>query len=135
MRSGFINITTLDSFLSCKQFLLETANYWAAINTNTDETEEDEEEEDGPEKSTTPRAPHQDPPGRLLGGDVKKHKLKAIVTGNKKYPSKPCRVCAAHKKRIHMLLLHCASTQRRMFRGIPYPETLLEYLVRTEIKF
>ena len=61
-----------DSFLSCKQFLLEIANYWVAINTNTDETEEDEEEEEGPEKSTTPRAPHQDPPGRILGGDMKK---------------------------------------------------------------
>ena len=82
-----------DSFLSYKQFFLETANYLAAINTNTDKTEEDEEEEEeGPEKSTTPRAPHQDPPGRLLGGDVKKHKLQAIVTGNKKYPSKPCHV-------------------------------------------
>lgn len=87
-----------DSKLSYKNFLLETANNWAAINTNTDETDEEEEEE-GPEKSTTPRAPHQDPPGRLLGGEVKKHKLQAIVTGNKKYPSKPCRVCAAHKKR------------------------------------
>ena len=76
-----------DSFLSY-QFFLETANYLAAINTNTDETEEEE----GSEKSTTPRAPHQDPPGRLLGGDVKKHKLQAIVTGNKKYPSKPCHV-------------------------------------------
>ena len=42
---------------------------------------------------------HSDAPGRLLGGDVKKHKLQATVTGNKKYPSKPCRVCAAHKKR------------------------------------
>ena len=72
-----------DSLLSYKNFLLEIANYWAAINTNKDETEEEEEEE-GPEKSTTPRAPHQDPPGRLLGGDVKKHKLQAIVTGNKK---------------------------------------------------
>lgn len=86
-----------DSKLSYKNFLLETAKYWAAINANTDETAEEEEE--GPEKSTTPRAPYQDPPGRLLGGDVKKHKLQAIVTGNKKYPSKPCRVCAAHKKR------------------------------------
>jgi len=78
--------------------LLETANYWTAINTNTNETAEQQEEE-GPEISTTPRAPHQDPPGRLLGGDVKKHKLQAIVTGNKKYLSKACHVCAAHKKR------------------------------------
>jgi hypothetical protein len=85
-----------DSKLSYKYFLLETANYWAALNKNTDETEEEGE---GPEKSTTPRAPHQDPPGRVLGGDVKKRKLQAIVTGNKKYPSKPCHVCAAHKRK------------------------------------
>jgi len=36
---------------------------------------------------------------------------------------------------IHMLFLHGASTQRRMLREVPYPETLLEYMVSTEIKF
>ena len=94
----------------------------AAINTNTDKTEEDEEEEEeGPEKSTTPRAPHQDPPGRLLVGDVKKHKLKAIVTGNKKYPSKPCHVCAAHKKRKETRYISsfalCLYTKENASRG------------------
>jgi len=86
-----------DSLLSYKHFLLETANYWASINNDTDETVEEEEEE-GLKKSTTNRAPQQDAPGKLLGADVKKHKMQAFVTGNKKYRSKPCRVCAAHKK-------------------------------------
>jgi len=54
-----------------------------------------------PEKPTTPRGPKQDPPGRLTG-DLRIHKLEKIVAGGegkKKYPSRQCKVCAAHKKR------------------------------------
>ena len=57
-----------DSLLSYKNFLLETANYWAAINTNTDETEEDEEEEEGPEKSTTPQGTTSRPTRKVIRG-------------------------------------------------------------------
>ena len=53
-----------------------------------------------PEKSTTPREPKQDPPGRL-SGDYRIHKLEETVgseVGKKKYPTKQCKVRAAHKR-------------------------------------
>jgi len=53
-----------------------------------------------PEKQTKPKGPKQDPPGRL-SGDFRIHKLEKIVAGGKgkkKYPSKRCTFCAAHKK-------------------------------------
>jgi hypothetical protein len=34
----------------------------------------------------------------ILSGDMKEHQLQAIVAvGKKKYPQKPCRVCAAQQ--------------------------------------
>ena len=53
-----------------------------------------------PEKETTPRGPKQDPPSRL-SGDFRIHKLEKIFgggEGKKKYPTRQCKVCAAHKK-------------------------------------
>ena len=55
-----------------------------------------------PEKQTTPRGPKLDPPGRV-SGDFRTHKLEKIVAGgkgNKKYPVRQSKVCAAHKKRM-----------------------------------
>jgi len=52
------------------------------------------------EKQTTPRGPKQDPPGRL-SRVFRVHKFEKIVAGGegkKKYPARPCQVCAAHTK-------------------------------------
>jgi len=46
------------------------------------------------------RGPKKDLPGRL-SGDFRIHKLEKIVgggNGKKKYPTRHCKVCAAHKK-------------------------------------
>jgi len=54
-----------------------------------------------PEKQTTPRGVKQDPPGRL-SGDFRIYKLENIFgggEGKKKYSTRQCKVCAAHKKR------------------------------------
>jgi hypothetical protein len=53
-----------------------------------------------PEKQITPRRPKKDPPGRL-SGDFRIHKLENIFGGGeekKKYSTRQCKVCAAHKK-------------------------------------
>jgi len=47
------------------------------------------------------RRPKQDPPGRL-SGDFRIHKLEKIGgggEGKKKYSTRQCKVCAAHKER------------------------------------
>ena len=47
------------------------------------------------------REPKQDPPGRL-SGDFGIHELEKTLgggEGEKKYPARKCKVCAAHKKR------------------------------------
>jgi hypothetical protein len=71
-------------------------------------TLEETHDEDGAEAADeddylsppTPHAPRRDPAGRL-SGDMKEHQLQAIVgVGKKKYPQKPCKVCAAHKKNV-----------------------------------
>jgi hypothetical protein len=52
-----------------------------------------------PEKETTTRGPKQVPPGRL-SGDFRIHKLEKIVGGvevKMKYPTRQCKVFAAHK--------------------------------------
>jgi len=52
-----------------------------------------------PEKQITPRRPKQDLPGRL-SGDFRINKLeKTGGEGKRKYPARPCKVCAAHKRR------------------------------------
>jgi len=53
-----------------------------------------------PEKQTPPFGSKQDPPGRL-SGDFRIHKLENIFgggEGKKKYPTRQCKVCAAHMK-------------------------------------
>ena len=52
-----------------------------------------------PGKQTTPRGPKQDLSGRL-SSDFRIYKLEKIVSGGegkRKYPTRPCKVCAAHK--------------------------------------
>ena len=53
-----------------------------------------------PEKKIAPRGPKQEMPGRL-SGDFRIHKLENIVgggEGKRKFPARPCKVCAVHKK-------------------------------------
>ena len=82
-----------------KNFLHEVARSWISevqisAKSNSDDLQM-------PEKQTTPRVPKLDPPGRL-SGDFRTHKLEKIVAGGKgekKYPVRQCKVCAAQKKR------------------------------------
>jgi hypothetical protein len=72
-----------------------------------------------PEKQTTPREPKLDLPGRLSGDfRIQKHaKSFAGGEGNKKYPARRCKMCAAHKKqsetknicKLFVVLLHKGS--------------------------
>jgi hypothetical protein len=84
-----------------KSFLLEVADYCTGM--TLEETHEEDnigaaDEDDGP-SPPTPHAPRRGPVGRL-SGYMKKHQLQEIVgVGGNKYPQKPCRVCAAHRKR------------------------------------
>jgi hypothetical protein len=53
-----------------------------------------------PEKQTTPRGPKQYLPGRL-SRDFRIHKHEKVFAGgegNKEYPARQYKVCAAHKK-------------------------------------
>jgi hypothetical protein len=62
----------------------------------------DEDEDTSP---PTPHAPRRDPVGRL-SGDMKEHQFQAVVgVRKKKYPQKPCRVCAAHKKKGYQIYM------------------------------
>jgi len=83
-----------------KEFLLQVAKDWATVKVETDsDTDTDPECTGTP--SQTPRVPHEDPPGRLLG-DMQKHVLEKTVgseQGKRKYPGRRCHVCAAHKRR------------------------------------
>jgi hypothetical protein len=55
-------------------------------------------DEDDDPSPPTQHAPRRVPVGRL-SGDMKEHQLQAIVgVGKNKYPQKPYRLCAAHKK-------------------------------------
>jgi hypothetical protein len=52
-------------------------------------------------ENQTPRVPKKDPPGRL-SGDFRIHEHEKMFgggEGNKKYPARQCKICAAHKKR------------------------------------
>jgi hypothetical protein len=53
-----------------------------------------------PEKQTTPRGPKKDQPGRI-SSDFRIYKLEkknGSGKGKKKYSTRQCKVCAAHKK-------------------------------------
>jgi hypothetical protein len=88
------------SRLKCKSFLLEVTDYWAGM--ILEETPEEDYVEAADEDDPSPptqHVPSRDLIGRL-SGDMKEHQFQAIIgVGKKKYPQKPCRVCAAHKKK------------------------------------
>jgi hypothetical protein len=82
-----------------KNFLHEVGRCW--ISEVQDRSESNSGDLQMPEKQTTPRGPKQDLPSRL-SGDFRIHKLEKIFgggEGKKKYPTRRCKVCAAHKKR------------------------------------
>ena len=81
-----------------KNFLHKVGRSW--ISEVQNHSESNSEDLQLPEKQTTPRGPKQDPPGRLTS-DFRIHKLEKIVgggEGKRKYPARPGKVCAAHKK-------------------------------------
>jgi len=88
-----------DKKVKYKNFLHEVGRSWISEVQNISEYSSDDLQL--PEKQTTPRVPKQDLPGRL-SSNFRIHKLEKIVgggEGKKKYPTRQCKVCAAHKKR------------------------------------
>jgi len=112
-----------------KEFLLQVAKDWA-----TDKVETDSDTARPGTSTQTPRVPHEDPRGRLLG-DMRKHVLQKTVgskRGKRKYPARRCHVCAAHKKRsetLHLQVLLSATPQGGMFSEVSHPQALLGSLV------
>ena len=81
-----------------KNFLHEVGRSW--ITEVRDQSESDSDDLQLPEKQTTPRGPNQDLPGRL-SSDFRIHKLQEIFGDGeekKKYSTRQCKMCAAHKK-------------------------------------
>jgi hypothetical protein len=77
------------------------ANDWAADKMEAVERESDTDSMRQGPSTHTPRKPHGELPGRLLG-DMYKHVLEKIVKseeGKRKYPARRCHVCATHKKK------------------------------------
>ena len=90
-----------------KNFLHEVGRFWTSEVQNWSESNSDDLEL--PEKQTPPRGLKQDPPGRLYS-DFRIHKLQKIVgggEGKRKYPARPCKVCAAHKKHSETTIYIC----------------------------
>jgi hypothetical protein len=80
-----------------KNFLREVGSSWISEVQNRSECNSDLQL---PEKQTTPRGPKKDLPGRL-SRNFRIHKLEKICDGgegNKMYPARQYKVCAAHKK-------------------------------------
>ena len=81
-----------------ENFLHEVRRSWISEVQNRSESNTDDLQL--PEKQTTPSGPKQNPKGKL-SGDFRTHKLEKIVgggEGKRKYPARPCKVCAACKK-------------------------------------
>ena len=77
----------------------EVGRSWISVVQNRSESNSDDLQL--PEKQTPPWGSKQDPPGRL-SGDFRIHKLEKIFgggEGKKKYLTRQCKVCAAHRKR------------------------------------
>ena len=82
-----------------KKFLHEVGRSWISEVQNRSESNSDDLQL--PKKQTAPWGPKQDPSGRL-SSDCRIHKHEKIVgggEGKRKYSARPCKVCAAHKKR------------------------------------
>ena len=81
-----------------KNFLHEVGRSWISVIQNRSESNSDDLQL--PEKQTLPWGSKQDPPGRI-SSHFRIHKLEKIFgggEGKKKYPTRECKVCAAHKK-------------------------------------
>ena len=82
-----------------KNFLHEVGSSW--ISEVQNQSEFNSGDLQMPEKQTKPRGPKQDPPSRV-SSDFRIHKLERNFgggEGKKKYPTRQCKVCAAHTKR------------------------------------
>ena len=90
-------LNTTNKNVKYKNFLHEVGRPWISEVQNRSDSNSDDLEL--PEKQTSPRGPKQDPPGRL-SGDFRMHKLEKIGDGEgkRKYPARPYKVCAVHKK-------------------------------------
>jgi hypothetical protein len=82
-----------------KEFLLKVAKAWASDKMEAVERESGTDSACPGPSTQTPRRPHGDSPGRLLG-DMQKHVLQKIVKSedSKKYPTRTCHVCTDHIK-------------------------------------
>jgi hypothetical protein len=81
-----------------KNFVHEVGRSWISEVQNRSESKSNDLQL--PEKQTTPRGPKQDPPGRL-SSDFRIHKLEKKFGGGrekKKYSTRQCTVCVAHKQ-------------------------------------
>ena len=77
-----------------KEFLLQVAKDWATDKVETDSDTDTDAARRGT-STQTPRVPHEDLPGRLLGY-MQKHVLEKTVgreLGKRKYPARRCHVC------------------------------------------
>ncbi|XP_069702803.1 uncharacterized protein [Periplaneta americana] len=84
------------SLMKYENFLHQTTNYLSRIQVPNDNRSQFVEMT---RRATIPNFLKHDPPERL-NGSMSDHKLEAIIrVGKKKYPQKPCRVCAVHKLR------------------------------------
>jgi hypothetical protein len=106
-----------------KNFVHEVGRSWISEVQNRSGTSSDDLEL--PEKQTTPRVPKKDPQGRLCG-DFRIHKHEQIYgggEGNKKYPARHCKVCAAHKKRSETRSM-CKFCVFRLTKGLVLRNTI-----------
>jgi hypothetical protein len=100
--------------------------------------EGDTEDAEDVERAPTPHAPRHNPPGRLAG-DMRQHKLEAVVgSGKKKYLHKPCRICTAHKKGkgTKYICFFCkVLPQKKLLPKVPHAQQILGCLLSTHIEF
>ena len=117
-RSFFVYITlNTNKKVKYKNFLHEVGRSWISEVQNRNESNSGDLQM--PEKQTTPRGPEQDPQSRL-SGDFRIHKLEKIFgggEGKKKYPTRECNVCAAHKNRNETRYI-CKSASFRFTKGL-----------------
>jgi hypothetical protein len=92
-------IQNSESWLKNKNFLLETASYWAG--TQKRETTEEMKEDPESQLQSTWWTPQHDLPGRL-SRDMRQHKLETIVGPAKKYLTKSWKVYCGHNVIWHL---------------------------------
>jgi len=115
----FLVYTTLKTNKKVKytNFLHELGRSW--ISEIQNRSESSSEVLQLPEKQTTARGPKLDPLGRLSGNSriCKLEKIFGGGEGKKKYPTRECNVCAAHKNRNETRYI-CKSASFRFTKGL-----------------